>query len=115
MPQKENNSTASKILSAIGLGFSIIALICSIILPILLSVHHSNSDYLDWDIVGAVAGAIFLIGIAFIGGIIGILMSIIIMICLLIKQRTNGIALPIAGIVLGTAAIIITVLTLALL
>ena len=115
MPQKENRSTACKVLSVIGLDFSITGLICSVILPLLLSAHRSNADYLDWGIVGTVAGSIFLIGIAFIGGIVGILMSIIIMIYLLIKQRTKEIALPIAGIVLGTAAIIITVLTLTLL
>ena len=114
MPQKENTPNACKIMSVIGLGFSIAGLLCAIFMPLLLKFRSDNGDYISWEVVGAVAGLLLLIGGAFIGGIIGIVMGIIIVIFLLVKQRTKEIALPIAGITTGTAAIIITVLTLAL-
>ena len=114
MSQKEKNSSVCKIMSVIGLGFSIAGLLCAILMPLLLKFRSDSGDYINWEVVGALAGILLLIGGAFIGGIIGIVMGIIIVIFLLVKQRTKEIALPIAGIATGIAAIIITVLTLAL-
>ena len=98
------------IMSKIGLAFSVAALVCAVLLPLLLMIYGDGSDYLGWGIAGAVVCLLFLIGGSIIGGGVGVAIGLIITIILLIRHRTSESRLPVLNITLGSAAIIITAL-----